>query len=214
MEEALPRGRVPGAGCLELGSGSLNSSPVSMIYTISCSKPGSSRSLRSSVNSGFGIGPFTAVSFQLVSDYPPQGDQPQAIDTLVRSIQAGNRYQTLLGVTGSGKTFTMANIVARLDRPTLVISHNKTLAAQLYSEFKAFFPNKRRRVFRQLLRLLPTPGLHPADRHLHREGQLDQRRDRTPGISATSSLISRRDVLVVASVSCIYGWARPRTSRR
>ena len=111
--------------------------------------------------------------FELESNYRPRGDQSQAIAKLLKSTTAGNRHQTLLGVTGSGKTFTMANVIKELERPTLVISHNKTLAAQLYSEFKQFFPRQRGRVFRQLLRLLPARGLHPAVGHLHREGFVD-----------------------------------------
>ncbi len=149
------------------------------------------------------------MSFQLVSDYPPQGDQPQAIDTLVRSIQAGNRYQTLLGVTGSGKTFTMANIVARLDRPTLVISHNKTLAAQLYSEFKAFFPNNAVEYFVSYYDYYqPEAYIPQTDTYIEKDSSINDEIERLR-ISATSSLISRRDVLVVASVSCIYGLGSP-----
>ena len=112
--------------------------------------------------------------FQLESNYKPRGDQGQAIAKLTKSVEAGNRHQTLLGVTGSGKTFTIANVIQALDRPTLVISHNKTLAAQLYAEFK-----ERGRIFRQLFRLLSTGSLHSSVGHLHREGFLDQRRDRT-----------------------------------
>src|SRR5580700_7631994 len=107
--------------------------------------------------------------FQVVSPYQPQGDQPQAIDQLVSGIQQGKRFQTLMGVTGSGKTFTMAHTIARVRRPTLVISHNKTLAAQLYEEFKELFPHNAV-VFRQLLRLLPARSVHSAARYLHREG--------------------------------------------
>ena len=111
--------------------------------------------------------------FQLESNYKPRGDQGQAIAKLIKSVEAGNRHQTLLGVTGSGKTFTVANVIREVDRPTLVISHNKTLAAQLYSEFKQFFPQQRGRIFRQLFRLLPAGSLHPALRHLHRERFVD-----------------------------------------
>ncbi len=110
--------------------------------------------------------------FKLVSDYEPAGDQPTAIAELVAGVEAREHDQVLLGVTGSGKTFTMAKIIEATQRPALILAHNKTLAAQLYSEFKSFFPRQRGRVFRLLLRLLPARGLRPAHRHLHREGQL------------------------------------------
>ncbi len=119
--------------------------------------------------------------FELTTDMKPRGDQPQAIAQLCEGYLGERRFQTLLGVTGSGKTFTMAHVIAALNRPTLVISHNKTLAAQLYEEFKELFPRQRGRVLRQLLRLLPARGVHPAARHLHREGRLAQRR---PGPAA------------------------------
>jgi excinuclease UvrABC helicase subunit UvrB len=118
--------------------------------------------------------------FQLVSEFQPSGDQPQAIDKLVDAYARGKRHACLLGVTGSGKTFTVANVVARLNRPTLVISHNKTLAAQLYEEMHELFPHNAVSYFVSLLRLLPARGVHPAARHLHREGLLAQRRSRTP----------------------------------
>ena len=105
--------------------------------------------------------------FKLVSPYKPMGDQPEAIDSLVAGIENGIDEQVLLGVTGSGKTITMANVIARLNRPTLVLAHNKTLAAQLCSEFKEFFPGKRRGVFRLLLRLLPAGGLYPSHGYLY-----------------------------------------------
>jgi len=110
--------------------------------------------------------------FQLESDYKPRGDQGQAIAKLIKSVEAGNRHQTLLGVTGSGKTFTIANVIRELNRPTLVISHNKTLAAQLYSEFKQFFQKTRSNIS-SATSILPTGSIHPADRHLHREGLID-----------------------------------------
>ena len=134
--------------------------------------------------------------FELESNYQPRGDQAQAIAKLMKSIAAGNRHQTLLGVTGSGKTFTDGERDPRASsKPTLVISHNKTLAAQLYSEFKQFFPRQRGRVFRQLLRLLPARGLHPADGHLHREGFVDQRGDRAAAAlhHLRAALAPRRD---------------------
>ncbi len=119
-----------------------------------------------------------AMLFKLISDYKPTGDQPQAIEKLVGSIGAGNRYQTLLGVTGSGKTFTMANVIARCDRPVLIISPQQDARGAALLRVQGLLPGERRRVFRQLLRLLPARGLHPVERHLHREGLLDQRGDR------------------------------------
>ena len=118
--------------------------------------------------------------FKLVTDFELRGDQPQAIDELVAGLNRGDQAQVLMGVTGSGKTFTMANVIQHVQRPTLVLSHNKTLAAQLYSEFKEFFPHNAVELLRQLLRLLPARGVHSAARHLHREGRLDQRGDRPP----------------------------------
>ena len=108
--------------------------------------------------------------FELTAPFKPAGDQPQAIAKLTDGLLSGAKHQTLLGVTGSGKTFTIANVIRNVDKPTLVISHNKTLAAQLYAEFKSFFPQQRRRILRQLFRLLPAGSLHPAHRHVHREG--------------------------------------------
>ena len=113
-------------------------------------------------------------TFQLVSDYKPRGDQPRAIDELLSGIGAGEQHQTLLGVTGSGKTFTMAKIIEELNRPALILAHNKTLAAQLFHEFKQFFPLECGRVFRLLLRLLPARGLYPVRRPVYREGSDNQ----------------------------------------
>ena len=118
------------------------------------------------------------VPFELVSKYKPLGDQPQAIKALTESLRAGNRYQTLLGVTGSGKTFTMANVIQQLDRPTLVISHNKTLAAQLFSEFKQFFPRNAVEYFVSYYDYYQPEAYIPQTRHLHREGREHQRADR------------------------------------
>ena len=115
------------------------------------------------------------MDFKLVSEYQPTGDQPEAIAELVSSIRNHSKHNTLLGVTGSGKTFTVANVIAQLNRPTLVLSHNKTLAAQLYGEFKNFFSGECRRVFRFVLRLLPARGLPPIYGYIYREGSLDQR---------------------------------------
>ena len=147
--------------------------------------------------------------FQLISDYSPGGDQPQAIEKLAQGIRDGKKFQTLLGATGTGKTYTIAQVIQKVQRPTLVIAHNKTLAAQLCSEFREFFPEQRRRVLRLLLRLLPARSLHPADRHLHRERQPGQRRDQPSAPLRHASLLERRDVIVVSSVSCIYGLGSP-----
>ena len=117
---------------------------------------------------------FDGSPFELYQPYPPAGDQPEAIDQLVEGVEDGEVYQILLGVTGSGKTFTMANVIARLGRPAIVYAPNKTLAAQLYSEFREFFPEERSRVLRELLRLLPARGLRTAARSVHRKGQRDQ----------------------------------------
>lgn len=147
--------------------------------------------------------------FDLRSDYEPMGDQPEAIDAIVSSIQSGNQYQTLLGVTGSGKTFSMANIVARCGRPALVISHNKTLAAQLYSELKNFFPNNAVEYFVSYYDYYQPEAYVPStDTFIEKDSSINDEIDRLR-ISATSSLISRRDVIVVASVSCIYGLGSP-----
>ncbi len=147
--------------------------------------------------------------FQLKADYPPQGDQPGAIDALVESIDKGHRYQTLLGVTGSGKTFTMANVIQRLQRPTLVMSHNKTLAAQLYSEFKSFFPDNAVEYFVSYYDYYQPEAYVPqTDTYIEKDSSINDEIERLR-IAATSSLISRRDVIVVASVSCIYGLGSP-----
>jgi excinuclease ABC subunit B len=147
--------------------------------------------------------------FRLQSDYQPKGDQPQAIEKLVASIRAGNRHQTLLGVTGSGKTFTMANVIAQLERPTLIISHNKTLAAQLYSEFKAFFPENAVEYFVSYYDYYQPEAYVPSsDTFIEKDSSINEEIERMR-ISATSSLVSRRDVIVVASVSCIYGLGSP-----
>ena len=147
--------------------------------------------------------------FDLRSDYQPMGDQPEAIEAIVSSIESGNRYQALLGVTGSGKTFSMANIIARCGRPALVISHNKTLAAQLYSELKNFFPNNAVEYFVSYYDYYQPEAYVPStDTFIEKDSSINDEIDRLR-ISATSSLISRRDVIVVASVSCIYGLRSP-----
>ena len=147
--------------------------------------------------------------FQLQSDYLPSGDQPAAIRQLVESVDEGNRYQTLLGVTGSGKTFTMANLIREVNRPTLVISHNKTLAAQLFSEFKEFFPDNAVEYFVSYYDYYQPEAYVPqTDTYIEKDSSINEEIDRLR-ISATSALLSRRDVIVVASVSCIYGLGSP-----
>ncbi|HNX91698.1 MAG TPA: excinuclease ABC subunit UvrB, partial [Candidatus Omnitrophota bacterium] len=147
--------------------------------------------------------------FKLVSELKPSGDQPEAIDKMTGSILKGNRYQTLIGVTGSGKTFTMANIVEKVNRPTLVISHNKTLAAQLYAEFKDFFPSNAVEYFVSYYDYYQPEAYVPqTDVYIEKDASINEDIDRLR-LSATSSLFSRRDVLIVASVSCIYGLGSP-----
>ena len=147
--------------------------------------------------------------FQLQSEYEPRGDQPQAIQRLVDSIRAGNRHQTLLGVTGSGKTFTMANVIARLERPALILSHNKTLAAQLYSEFKHFFPHNAVEYFVSYYDYYqPEAYIPSSDTFIEKDSAINEEIERLR-MAATNSLVSRRDVIVVASVSCIYGLGSP-----
>jgi excinuclease ABC subunit B len=149
------------------------------------------------------------VDFELNSEYSPQGDQPDAIRALVDSVRAGSRCQTLLGVTGSGKTFSMANVIQDLQRPALVISHNKTLAAQLYSEFKAFFPDNAVEYFVSYYDYYqPEAYIPQTDTYIEKDSSINDEIERLR-ISASSSLLSRRDVIVVASVSCIYGLGSP-----
>jgi excinuclease ABC subunit B len=149
------------------------------------------------------------MSFQLQSNYKPRGDQAQAIAKLIRSVEAGNRHQTLLGVTGSGKTFTIANVIQELDRPTLVISHNKTLAAQLYSEFKQFFPRNAVEYFVSYFDYYQPEAYIPrSDTYIEKDSSINEEIERLR-LAATSALLSRRDTIVVASVSCIYGITSP-----
>ncbi len=148
--------------------------------------------------------------FELVSDYEPGGDQPAAIEKLVSGIKEGKRDQVLLGVTGSGKTFTMANVIAQMNRPTLVLSHNKTLAAQLYGEFKEFFPNNAVSYFVSYYDYYQPEAYIPArDIYIEKDSSINEEIDRLR-LLATSALVSRRDVIVVASVSCIYGLGSPK----
>src|SRR5438874_6946373 len=149
--------------------------------------------------------------FQLESNFKPRGDQGQAIAKLLKSVEAGNRHQTLLGVTGSGKTFTAANVIQKLDRPTLVISHNKTLAAQLFSEFKQFFPSNAVEYFVSYYDYYqPEAYIPQSDTYIEKDALVNDEIDRMRH-SATKSLLERRDVVVVASVSCIYGIGAPDT---
>lgn len=149
------------------------------------------------------------MNFKLVSDFKPTGDQPQAIDTLVKSIESGNRGQTLIGVTGSGKTFTVANTIARLNKPTLVLAHNKTLAGQLYSEFKEFFPENAVEYFVSYYDYYqPEAYIASSDTYIEKDAQINDEIDKLRH-SATMALFERRDVIVVASVSCIYGLGDP-----
>ena len=150
-----------------------------------------------------------AHKFNLVSDYPTQGDQPQAIEKLIGGINKGYEYQTLLGVTGSGKTFTMANVIQEVQLPTLVISHNKTLAAQLCSEFRRFFPYNAVEYFVSYYDYYQPEAYIPrTDTYIEKDSSINDEIDRLR-LSATSSLLGRRDVIIVASVSCIYGLGSP-----
>lgn len=152
-------------------------------------------------------------NFELVSEFKPCGDQPKAIAELTRNIKSGNRYQTLLGVTGSGKTFTMASIIAKINKPTLVISHNKTLAAQLYGEFKDFFPKNAVEYFISYYDYYqPEAYIPQTDTYIEKDASINERIDRLR-LSATTSLMTRRDVVIVASVSCIYNLGSPEEYR-
>ena len=149
------------------------------------------------------------MQFELVSKYKPAGDQPKAIEGLLNSLKAGNKHQTLLGVTGSGKTFTMANVVANIQRPTLVMCHNKTLAAQLASEFQEFFPHNAVHYFVSYYDYYQPEAYIPrSDTFIEKETQINEEIDRLRN-AATQSLLTRKDVLIVASVSCIYGLGNP-----
>ena len=147
--------------------------------------------------------------FQLNSHYQPEGDQAQAIAKLVKSIRAGNRHQTLLGVTGSGKTFTMANIIQQVEKPTLIMSHNKTLAAQLYSEFKNFFPDNSVEYFVSYFDYYQPEAYIPrSDTYIEKDSSINDEIERLR-LSTMGALLTRKDVIVVASVSCIYGLGSP-----
>lgn len=147
--------------------------------------------------------------FKLVSEYKPTGDQPKAIEALVKGFQEGNQFQTLLGATGSGKTFTMANVIAALNKPTLVIAHNKTLAGQLYGEFKEFFPENAVEYFVSYYDYYQPEAYVPStDTYIEKDSSINDEIDKLR-LSATASLTERRDVIVIASVSCIYGLGSP-----
>ena len=147
--------------------------------------------------------------FELVSEYAPTGDQPQAIEQLVKGFQEGNQCQTLLGVTGSGKTFTMANVIQQLNKPTLIIAHNKTLAAQLYGEFKEFFPNNAVEYFVSYYDYYQPEAYVPStDTYIEKDSSINDEIDKLRH-SATAALSEREDVIIVASVSCIYGLGSP-----
>ena len=147
--------------------------------------------------------------FQIHSKFKPAGSQPEAIDTLNKGIEKGKNFQTLVGVTGSGKTFTIANVIAKVSKPTLVIAHNKTLAAQLYREFKEFFPNNRVEYFISFYDYYqPESYLPQKDQYIEKDSQINPLIERMR-LSASASLLSRNDVIVVASVSCIYGLGNP-----
>src|SRR5690242_9819495 len=149
------------------------------------------------------------MDFKLKSAYQPRGDQPAAIDQLLRGVEAGDKHQVLLGVTGSGKTFTMAKVIAAARRPALVLAHNKTLAAQLYHEFKNFFPENAVEYFVSYYDFYQPEAYVPAaDVYIEKEATINDELDKLR-LSATRSLFERRDCLIVASVSCIYGLGSP-----
>ena len=147
--------------------------------------------------------------FELVSDFQPMGDQPQAIEELLAGLKRGDRFQTLLGATGTGKTYTIAQIIQHTQKPTLIMAHNKTLAAQLYSEFKEFFPKNAVNYFVSYYDYYqPEAYIARTDTFIEKDTAINEELDRLR-LAATSSLFSRRDVIIVASVSCIYGIGNP-----
>ena len=150
------------------------------------------------------------MKFKLVSDYAPMGDQPEAIAQLVQGIREGAPAQTLLGVTGSGKTFTMANVIKEINRPTLILSHNKTLAAQLYNEFKGFFPENAVEYYVSYYDYYqPEAYIPSSDTYIEKDLAINDEIDKLR-LAATSALLSgRKDVVVISSVSCIYGMGNP-----
>ncbi len=148
-------------------------------------------------------------NFKLHSEYQPTGDQPHAIEELVKGFKEGNQFETLLGVTGSGKTFTMANVIAALNKPTLIISHNKTLAGQLYGEMKEFFPENAVEYFVSYYDYYQPEAYVPStDTYIEKDSSINDEIDKLRH-SATAALSERKDVIIVASVSCIYGLGSP-----
>ena len=151
--------------------------------------------------------------FELVSKFSPQGDQPEAIKQFVDGIHKDKRHQTLLGATGTGKTFTISNVIKEVNKPTLVIAHNKTLAGQLYSEFKEFFPNNAVEYFVSYYDYFQPEAYVPStDTFIEKDASINDEIDKLRH-SATSSLFERRDVIIIASVSCIYGLGSPEEYR-
>ena len=149
------------------------------------------------------------MDFKLVSSYSPRGDQGTAIDLLVRGLSEGEKHQVLLGVTGSGKTFTMAKVIERLNRPTLVLAHNKTLAAQLYHEFRSYFPENAVEYFVSYYDYYqPEAYIPQSDTYIAKDASINDAIDQMRH-AATTSLLQRNDVLIVSSVSCIYGLGSP-----
>src|SRR5690625_3988734 len=154
-----------------------------------------------------------AEKFELVSSFEPRGDQPRAIKKLINQVKQGRNHLTLLGATGTGKTFTVSNVIEQLNRPTLVIAHNKTLAGQLYSEFKEFFPNNAVEYFVSYYDYYQPEAYVPStDTYIEKDASINDEIDKLRH-SATSALFERRDVLIVASVSCIYGLGSPEEYR-
>src|SRR5690554_1205252 len=150
------------------------------------------------------------MKFELEAPYKPAGDQPKAIDSISKGIEDHERFQTLLGVTGSGKTFTMANVIQKVQKPTLVLTHNKTLVAQLYGEFKHFFPNNAVEYFVSYYDYYqPEAYLPTSDTYIEKDLAINDELDKLRMRATTSLLSGRRDILVVASVSCIYGMGNP-----
>ena len=149
------------------------------------------------------------MKFKIHSDFKPTGDQPQAIEQLTKNIEKGAEHQTLLGVTGSGKTFTMANVIQNVQKPTLIISHNKTLAGQLYQEFRDFFPENAVSYFVSYYDYYQPEAYVPtSDTYIEKEAEINDEIDKLR-LSATTNLLTRKDVIVVASVSCIYNLGSP-----
>jgi len=170
----------------------------------------SKRQMRASISPYFRLSCILlGMDFQLVTPYQPKGDQPRAIEELVQGVAAGEQHQVLLGVTGSGKTFTMAKVIEELNRPALILAHNKTLAAQLYNEFKQFFPGNAVEYFVSYYDYYQPEAYIPSgDLYIEKEATINEELDKLR-LSATRSLFERRDAIIVSSVSCIYGLGSP-----